>query len=443
MFSCWYLSGQSTLETYIQTGLENNLALKQKTENYQVSLLKLKEAVSYYYPSISVQARYSIAEGGRVINFPVGDLSNPVYSTLNQLTFSESFPQIENEEINFLRSKEHETKLRAVQPIFNTEIYYNSKIKSKQSELDFVSIDMYKRELVAEIKKAYYNYQKTQEIMKILDKTEEVLLENIRVNEKLYENNKVTIDAVYRSKSELSKLKAKRAEALKSEKIAAAWFNLLLNRDFNTPIDTPEEVMSPKLDVSFDDSKTNALNQREEIKSLQIYQSIADDYLKLNKGYRLPNVSAVIDYGFQGSEYHFTHEDDFVIASLMLSWDIFKGFGNKHKIQQAKAEKEILELKTEEAKENIQLQVIAAWYALEAASEQYTSSEEDEKIARQAFTTVNKKYMEGSANLLEFIDARNNLTNAEINTAIAMYDYLIAYGEYEKAAAIVDFKLYE
>ena len=55
---------------------------------------------------------------------------NPVYNTLNQLTATNQFPQIKNEEIQFMRPTEHETKLRLIQSIFNSQIHFNSKIQN-------------------------------------------------------------------------------------------------------------------------------------------------------------------------------------------------------------------------------------------------------------------------------------------------------------------------
>ena len=106
LFISHILHGQESeiLDSYIREGLSNNLALQQKTASYNQSLAALKEARGMFMPSISLNARYTVAEGGRTIVFPVGDLLNPVYSTLNALTSSlppdQQFPpiQIENEE---------------------------------------------------------------------------------------------------------------------------------------------------------------------------------------------------------------------------------------------------------------------------------------------------------------------------------------------------------
>ena len=92
------------LQAYITEGLQSNLGLKQKQLDYASNLSALKEAKGLFFPDLSLNARYTVADGGRIIEFPVGDMLNPVYTTLNTLTGSNLFPQIENEEFPFLRS---------------------------------------------------------------------------------------------------------------------------------------------------------------------------------------------------------------------------------------------------------------------------------------------------------------------------------------------------
>src|SRR5512133_1926026 len=92
-----FSAGQTILDDYRRSGIENNLALQQKQSNYELSMQQLKQARGLFFPSLSLNARYTVSEGGRVIEFPVGDLLNPVYSTLNQLTASSQFPVLENQ----------------------------------------------------------------------------------------------------------------------------------------------------------------------------------------------------------------------------------------------------------------------------------------------------------------------------------------------------------
>src|SRR5690554_46931 len=93
---------QESLKAYIDTGLQSNLLLQQRHVSFEKAVTALKSAKSLYLPSVNLEAGYQTAAGGRNIPLPIGDLLNPVYATLNQLTQSNQFPTIENETINFL-----------------------------------------------------------------------------------------------------------------------------------------------------------------------------------------------------------------------------------------------------------------------------------------------------------------------------------------------------
>ena len=49
---------------------------------------------------------------------------------------------------------------------------------------------------------------------------------------------------------------------------------------------------------------------------------------------------------------------------------------------------------------------------------------------------VDKKFREGQANLIEYIDARTTMTNAEQTLIINRYDYYIKYAEFERVACL-------
>lgn len=257
------LYGQEVLNDYVRYGIENNLSLQQKQSGYQKSIEALKEARGLFYPNISFIARYSVAQGGRLIDFPIGDLLNPVYTTLNTLTSSNKFSMVENQQIMFMRPLEQETKIRIVQPVLNKDIYYNSLIKKELSVFDENDFEQYKRELVAEIKKSYYNVIMSESVLSMLLNTRKLLQENVRVNKRLVENDKITLDYLYRSETELSKFEQDVQKAEKGKMIATAYFNFLLNRPLTDNIIIEQPVVFPVLlDLSCNFSQS-AISNRE------------------------------------------------------------------------------------------------------------------------------------------------------------------------------------
>lgn len=430
------LRGQEVLNEYIRYGLDNNLVLKQKQSGYEKSLEALREARGLFYPNISFNARYTVSEGGRVIDFPVGDLLNPVYSTLNMLTSSALFPMIENQQIRFLRPTEQETKIRLTQPVFNPDIYYNSKIKKELSVFEEADVEQYKRELIAEIKKAYYNVAMADGIFSMLVETRKLLLENVRVNKKLVENDKLTIDYVYRSEAELSKFDQELQNAEKNKKIACSYFNFLLNKPLTDSITLQQPVSFPVLAGLTENFSQSAIENREELKKLGNYKKITDMKLKMNQSGKLPDLFVAVDYGFQGEQYKFNKNQDYVQASAVLTWNLFSGFQNRAKIKQAIIDKTIISDQLDMARKQIELQVINTMNELLTAEKGITAAETRLKNAGEGFRLVNRKYEEGQASLIEFLDARTTMTQAEENLIISKFSYLSSFAEFEKVTAI-------
>jgi outer membrane protein len=435
----------SALDDYIEMGLENNLALNQKLASYEKSIQALREAKGLFLPQISINARYTVASGGRII--PVGDMVGPLVNnlnTLNEMVLGSTFDysELTSQEFQFFRPREHETKISLVQPIFNPQIYYNSRIKNYLARAEKADAETYKRHLVAEIKTAYYNYLKTLDVGQLINNTRKLLEENIRVNKSLYKNDKVTIDHVFRSEAELSKLEQQKAETNKQQHMAASYFNFLLNREYDAEIlaDTSQRLAAPL--QSFEEARLNALDNRDELEKVKNYKSAAQNSYRINSSNRLPVLFGAVDYGFQGEKYSFTRDDDFVLASLVLRWDLFKGFQNNAKIQQSRIDQEIIDEQYQELKMLIQLEVTNAFYTLEAAEKEIASVGKQLESSKKAFKIVEKKYAEGQASLIEYIDARTNMTNTQEKLIIARYDYMIKYAEYERVTGSYNLNKY-
>jgi outer membrane protein TolC len=425
------------LEEYISEGLLSNQGLKQKQLDYSADLVALKEARGLFFPDLSFNARYTRAEGGRIIVFPVGDLMNPVYSTLNMLTGSESFPQIENEEFPFLRPREHETKLTLIQPIFQSEIIQNYKIRKQYTEIARINVDRYKQELIREITKAYYEHQKASNLVKLADTTLSLVTENLRVSQRLFENDKVTIDEVYRSDSELSMVEVQQAQAQNFFEATRSYFNFLLNRSLDSEI----RLMAPDpypVTIGLEEASQLAIQSRDELAQIKQYQQLNKHVTDLHRGNNIPGLFGVVDYGYQGEEYSFTGDDDFMLASLVMKWNLFQGTVNRQKVKQSQIEGDKLEELYFETRQQIKLEVINYYYALQAAYESVQSARKQLRSAQRAYELISRKYREGQSSLLELIDARSSLTTAAANTIIARSDFFSCLADFEYAMGTID-----
>ena len=126
---------------------------------------------------------------------------NPIHQTLNQLLqingLQPTFPgNLENIAFPFYRPREHDTRLRLVQPLFQPALFFNKRIKTELSKVENAGYRVFARQLVAEIKTAYFNHLKTIKIRELLDETRELLAENVRVSRALFYNQNITEEVV-------------------------------------------------------------------------------------------------------------------------------------------------------------------------------------------------------------------------------------------------------
>ncbi|MEM6766916.1 MAG: TolC family protein [Bacteroidota bacterium] len=439
IFGSWSFSvaqaPSEILEAYVNEGVEHNLSLQERSLNYAQSVSALQEAKGLFLPYLSFQASYTLAGGGRAIQFPVGDLFNPVYASLNQITGENSFPtDLENLNEQFLPNNFHETKLRLIQPIFDSDIYFNYKARQDLISVEEARRKAYERELGKDIRIAYFQYLQTESALAVYESAKELLQEILRVNKRLHENNKVTYDAIYSAEFELSKMDRDMITAVRDIQVARSYFNFLLNRDLDIPIKI-DSSLQVKMEIeNLDELQTQALQSRQELRQLSMAQAANEKQVNLNKFQALPKVNAVLDAGYQGFDYTFDEDQDYWLAQFSLSWDIFKGFRNKSKTQQSRIQGDILRTQHDQLSQQIQLQVKQAFYEVEAAQAGITSARAGVKSARDVFRLIRKKYSEDQASLLELQEARTRLTQAELTLNIQTYNYLSRLAELRWAA---------
>jgi outer membrane protein TolC len=424
---------QSHLEEYITFGLKDNLELQEKNISLEKSLIALKEAKSMFLPSMNFVANYLSADGGRVITFPAGDLFNPVYSTLNQLTASQNFPPIKNADVQLLPENFYDARLHIIYPLFNTDIYYNKTIRQEEIVLQQYEVEIYKLELVKEIKQAYYNYCATIEAVNIYKNALRIVNQNLKINQSLLNNGKGLPANVIRAESEVENISSKIVEAENIRLNAKYYFNFLLNRSLADTVEAengplPDSLLSGIAEIP------NVAN-RSELHKINTGLKVYDTQLKLNRSYYLPKLSSFLDLGSQSSDFIFNSQSRYYFFGLQVDIPIYNGNRNKFKIQQIKFDIQSLELQKTFVTNQLQMVATVAQNNLKSAYAIYHSSQKQLISAKAYFKLIDKGFKEGINSLIEFIDARNQVTTAELQVNISRYKVLSQMAEYERQTA--------
>lgn len=427
------LAQSGPLERYVREGLENNLPILRQQLQLQGRQLNLREARGKFLPRLSLEADYLLAAGGRTINIPVGELLNPVNRTLNQLTDSEQFPtNLSNVDEQFLPNNFHDTRLEVRQPLFNPKIYYNYRAQQQLITVEEAQMRSLKTELRKDIRVAYYQYAKTREVLRIYDSTEVLLKELLRFNEKLVRYDKATRDAVTSVQFELDQLESRRAAMEQQRDLVHTRFNTLLNRELEAPIELKKEIATPQpLGAPLASLQDQALAMRQELDRIDGAIRANQINTKLNEKNRLPTVGLQAQAGFQGFGYDFNGNQSYATLGLNLSWTLFAGQQQKIRIQQSQVETQKLRKDYEIVRQQIQLQVVDAYRAYQAAQRRLAADQSSLRNAATSFRIIRSRYKNEQALLVEYLDARTNYTNARISVSIARYDLLIRRAELE------------
>lgn len=420
----------SVLDGYIQEGFSNNLVLQQKNISLEKALYGLKSAKSLYLPTVAFMFDYTTADGGRDIPLPLGDLLNGVYSTLNQLTSSNSFPHLENQRINFLPQNFYDGKVRTTVPIINSDISYNKQIKEQQVTLQGYEIELYKRELVKNIKTAYYNYLSSLQAIHIYESTLQLAQESRRVNEKLLENGKGLPAYILRATSEVESINAQITGAQQQAENVKLYFNSLLNRDAHAVIDT-----SRLYDVAAMPNDTSGVQGREELKSLQQVVGLNETVLKMNRRFNVPKLNGFLDLGSQAQNWKFNGQSRYYMVGLQLSVPIFSGRRNEYKIKESELEIQNAQINLSHVKQQLELSTNVARNNLTATWHSYQSSLKQLEAAASYFRLIDKGYKAGTNTFIETVDARSHFTAAQLSATINKYKVLIAATNLERETA--------
>ena len=434
------------VERYVSEALHSNLALQGETLEVDKATEALAAARARFFPEVSLLARYSRSDGGREFEIPVGTALNPVFGTLNELLIAQGqparFAPTQDITVPFLRREEQDTRVVVRQPLYAPAI--PAAVRAQRALLDASRFNRMAvaRALRRDVTIGYLDWLKARSAVDIVSASQALLRENLRVNESLFDNGKVTEDQVLRAKTELLAVEQRLRETENLATQAQSFFNFLLNRELLAPIDpssapaeaSPSSQALPKL-------WTDALERRPELGRVEQQRRAASEQATIARKQKWPVLTLALDGGTQGVDYRTGEGYDFGTASLIFTWRIFDGGGDAARARQARAAERQLVLRKEEIAQQIRLEVQQAFDRLTTARDSLTTASARADAARAAFRIASRKRDEGVINQVEFIDARSALTSAELNHNLTRFDVLARRAELEYATAAGDLPL--
>ena len=415
---------------YVAAAMQSNLALQGQQLEVQRAEAGLRAARARFLPEVALQARYTRADGGRNFEVPVGSLLNPAYQTLNELLAAQGqpprFAPIPDASIPFQREEEQDTRVTLRQPLYQPAIAAGARAQRELLRSAGAAEDVLRRQLRRDVSVAYLNWLMALRARAVLEATGEVLDENLRVNDSMLRNGRVTEDQVLRARTEQLALQQQLRGATSAVDQARHYVNFLLNRDLDTPL---EDARVPSLDVAGETAADAsqllmAAQHRPELTQAAAQAAAAKAAQRAAHAALLPSLSLGVDAGTQGETWQFGPGYNFAAASLVLSWKFFDGGANRAEVDRARLAARRAQLQQDAIAQHVSLEVRQALDRLAEATDSLSTAEARAAAARAAQRIAERKRDAGSISQVEFLDARSALTSAELALNVNRFELL-------------------
>jgi len=401
----------------IAEALAANLGLDQQAANVDQRLAVLDQARAEYLPQIDLNLRYTEANGGRKIEIPALGL-----------------------EYRFLREREQDSYLRLTQPIYDARLAAEKRGASHLYDASRHGLEAYRLRLGRDVRQAYYRWLTARESIGVLEATQALAAENERVNDSLYRNGKVTRDFRLSAEAEHLEITQQILRARAAQDLARRYLNLLLN----APLDRePEPAVVTDADLPRLASRLpaargvaleeRAVGQREELRELDSGLAAAGEAERAARAAFKPQLAFAVDAGTQGEQWDYGDEDSYVLASVIVRFNLFNGGGDRAAIRQARAKSAELAAGRSLAEQQVRIEVQEAITDLEVAEASLETARRRVEAAEAAHAIVAKKRDLGQVSSAEYLDAQRALTQARLNGNVTRFQALGALAQVEYA----------
>jgi outer membrane protein TolC len=202
--------------------------------------------------------------------------------------------------------------------------------------------------------------------------------------------------------------------------------HLQLLRAMNMRLDTDVELTDklqylPVDAVTMEAAKAQALKERPDLKAQQEREANARLSASATRMERMPSVSAFGDYGSLGTALNNSVPTRSV--GIQIKVPIFDGGRRDARRQESASQYRSETVRTNDLKEQIELDVRLALDSLQTADQEVKVAQEGLELANSELTQARRRYDAGVAISVEVTDAQTRLERARDNHTTALYNY--------------------
>jgi outer membrane protein len=392
-----------TLDEAIAMALRDNRDILLKAQAVKKAKEKVAESKASLFPSLTFSASWADTRGYYDKN--VGQSSTQ--TTLKQYLYKGG-------------------------KIINTIKYNGYNFELSQSLLDQAKL-----EIALNVKKAFYTLMLAMKFSQLNKDILENTTEHFESLRKRYNSGEASESELLQVESSINSVQQEYEASLNQAESSGALLRNLLYLDESVFIKTNDEFKYEPIEIAYTEAFLNAMKMRPEIKQYEAQQKAAQKSVEISKADNRPSVYASWDYYSRSHAASISgvsrNWNDYDIIGVTFSWPIFDGWSTKSKVEQAIIEVKETQILKEKAIKNISLELKNSYLSLRDALSKIRAAESDLRVYKDNLSSVAKKYDQGMASSLDHNDAKIKYDIALFNIKLAIYDYLIAKGNFDKA----------
>ncbi len=332
------------------------------------------------------------------------------------------------------RNNEYSANVVLSQTLFNGAVYNAIRAAREYQQLTNYVYDASYQEIMTFAKKAFYHTLLLRTVWDVSRASEQNARENYNNVKKAYDLGLASEFQLLQADVRFKDYIPRTTEAEKNYNIAL----INLKNMAGIPIDKDME-----LDGRLDDypelpetvKMETVLDRRPDFNALLWEEKLRATNVKAERTSYLPTLAGSLTYAYsaQSDEWRLDEENNGLMLGLNLSLPIFTGGATSAKVQKAKIERDKTRIAIDRSKQNIERELESVRLRLQEAYKRILYAEAAMKTAQKAFDIAKATSDVGLTTQLELKDSRIVLDNATTGYYAAVYEYLEAYFDWEKA----------
>lgn len=401
-----------TLEECLRLGIENNLSLESSRNEIRKGEHTLSENRAKLMPQINAVAGFN-------------DNFNPPVSVTDGSAYGNPYNVTKTLQYNASAG------IQLQMPLYNQTVYTAVDIARTMNELNRLSYEKAREDLILQISKMYYLSQNTAEQIALIKENISRLNELSNITQAFYDNGMAMEVDVKRVNINLENQRVQydNAQSMLTQQLNLLKYVIDYPADKEialTPVDT-ENTTSVSL--------TGLDNNQYELQLLQSKQKLAEQQRKMiGQGY-IPSLSLTGSWMYSAytdkakNWFHSGPSNHWYNSSgigLTLRIPIFDGLDKRAKMKKAKIEIENAKLSYENALKNMQTQYLNATNELMNSQRNFRKQKDNYLLAEDVYQVTTDRYREGIASMTEVLQDEMRMSEAQNNYINAHYNYQVA-----------------